>query len=423
MDAPSDVTSLLQRLQHSLWQSEQAHETVALLLVHAAAIDRIDALHGFEAGDRMSAATVRVLRDHALRQKDVVETVSRDEFACLLRPASSEGIAMLGANRILALLSAPMQFGTTLVAPEVAIGIAMSAPHFMAGELLQRAKYALQSARNHRDRIRVYGGAAESCRMVDPLEYENRLRAAIQQNGLTLLFQPQLDVRKRRIVAAESLLRWHDETLGFVPPQLAVRTAESAGLIDELSQWVITSAIRHSVEFQKVDPDFRISINVSPSNLRELDLPFYVDRALRTWGVKGSSIVVEITESAMMVDQPAAHDVLRQLKHHGVKLSVDDFGTGYSSMHYLAQLPLDELKIDLSFVRSMLEHPQHAKIVRSLIDLAHNLDLQVVAEGVENEPILQALEHLGCDTAQGYYVGKPARAEELVARLRAQRSV
>ena len=169
--------------------------------------------------------------------------------------------------------------------------------------------------------------------------------------------------------------------------------------------WVITSAIQACREFQKVIPDFTVSINISPSNLREADLPYYVDRALRTWNVKGESIVIEITETAMMVEQATSHEALRQLKALGVKLSVDDFGTGYSSMQYLAQLPLDELKIDLSFVKGMLDQPQNAKIVRSLIDLAHNLELKVVAEGVESSAILAALDQLGCDHAQGWDVG------------------
>ena len=160
-----------------------------------------------------------------------------------------------------------------------------------------------------------------------------------------------------------------------------------------------------------------MSINISPSNLREADLAYYVDRALRTWNVRGSSIVIEITETAMMVEQTTSHEALRQLKSLGVKLSVDDFGTGYSSMQYLALLPLDELKIDLSFVTAMLDQPQNAKIVRSLIDLAHNLELKVVAEGVENPEILHALNLLGCDHAQGWDVGKPSTLQDLMTRL------
>jgi EAL domain-containing protein (putative c-di-GMP-specific phosphodiesterase class I) len=319
---------------------------------------------------------------------------------------------------VLTVLSAPMQFGGHMITPDAAVGIAMAEGEATAGELLQRAKHALQSARGHRDRISVYTSTHERVDRADQLEYENRLRAAIEQNRLMLYFQPQLDIRRGRFVGAEALLRWQDESLGFVPPHVVVQTAESAGLMDHLTMWVITAAIQRCVQFQKIDPDFRISINISPSNLREADLPFYVDRALRTWGVKGSSVVIEITETAMMIDQTLANEAIRQLKAHGLKLSVDDFGTGYSSMYYLAQLPLDELKIDLVFVRGMLEQPQHAKIVRSLVDLAHNLDLSVVAEGVENEAVLRALQQLGCDTAQGYFVGKPAPADDLLQRLR-----
>ena len=275
----------------------------------------------------------------------------------------------------------------------------------------------MHEARGLRDRISLYMPPAGDAAAIDQLEYENRLRDRDRAEQSRLCFQPQLDMRTGRVGGAEALLRWNDEVLGPVPPHLAVRAAESAGLIDHLTMWVITSAIQSCHEFQKVLPDFTVSINISPSNLREADLPYYVDRALRTWNVRGSSIVIEITETAMMVEQATSHEALRQLKALGVKLSVDDFGTGYSSMQYLAQLPLDELKIDLTFVKAMLEQPQNAKIVRSLIDLAHNLELTVVAEGVENAETLAALAHLGCDHAQGWDVGKPSTLQDLMTRL------
>lgn len=410
---------VVERLQDSLTEAQRSGEAIGLLLVHAAAINRIDALHGFHAGDRMSNSIAHLLRTKALRKRDLIESLSRDEFACVLRPAPSEGIAMLAANRVLMVLAPPMEFSGKSVTPDAAVGIAMFPAQAQdAGELLQRAKHALHEARGLRERISLYVPPPGDAATIDQLEYENRLRAAIDQNNLALCYQPQLDIRAGRISGAEALLRWNDDVLGEVPPYLAVRAAESAGLIDHLTMWVITSAMQSCHEFQKVQPDFTVSINISPSNLREADLPFYVDRAPRTWNVRGSSIVIEITETAMMFEQAMSHEALRQLKALGVKLSVDDFGTGYSSMQYLAQLPLDELKIDLSFVKAMLEQPQNAKIVRSLIDLAHNLELKVVAEGVENAEILAALAHLGCDHAQGYYVGKPTTVPELMEQLR-----
>jgi diguanylate cyclase (GGDEF)-like protein len=412
---------VVERLQDSLAQAMRSGESVGLLLVQAAAVDRIDALHGFHAGDRMSHAIAQLLRSKALRKRDLIEPLSRDEFACILRPAPSEGIAMLAANRVMSLLAPPMEFSGKSVTPDAAVGIAMFPLQASnASELLQRAKHALHVARGQRERIWLYAPPAGDGAVIDQLEYENRLRHAIEQNTLMLYFQPQLDIRTGRMGGAEALLRWHDDVLGLVPPSLAVRAAESAGLIDQLTMWVITSAIQSCREFQKIDPDFTVSINISPSNLREADLPYYVDRALRTWNVRGSSIIIEITETAMMVEQETSHEALRQLKSLGVRLSVDDFGTGYSSMQYLAQLPLDELKIDLSFVQAMLDVPQNHKIVRSLIDLAHNLELKVVAEGVETQAILGALTSLGCDQAQGWDVGRPTTVADLLARLREQ---
>jgi EAL domain-containing protein (putative c-di-GMP-specific phosphodiesterase class I) len=313
-----------------------------------------------------------------------------------------------------------MDSGGMWITPDIAVGIAMFPEQADdAGQLLQRAKHALQDARGHRDRISLYSPPPAGATAIDPLEYENRLRIAIEQNSLALHFQPQLDIRTGRVGGAEALLRWHDDILGPVAPHVAVRAAESAGLIDELTMWVITSAIQACAQFQQFEPEFTVSINISASNLREADLPHYVDRELRTWNVPAQSIIIEITESEMMVEHVSSREALQALKALGVKLSVDDFGTGYSSMQYLTQLPLDELKIDLSFVKAMLDHPQNAKIVRSLIDLAHNLELKVVAEGVETQEILAALDQLGCDQAQGWDVGKPMTATDLLVRLRA----
>ena len=415
------LNPLVGRVQSMLSEAQAKGDNVGLLLVHAAAVDRIDARHGFNAGDRLSTKIAGVLRSKALRKNDSIEILSRDEFACILRPISSEGVAMLAAQRVMTLLGAtPLEFGGISELADIAIGIAMFPDHGRdAEELLQRAKYALQTARGHRDRIWIYEIQAAAS-AVDQSQYAARMRLALDQNSLTLHYMPQASLRTGRLTGAEALLRWTDDVLGFVPPYGAVQAAESAGLIDRLTQWIITSAVQQCAEFQSIDPEFTVSVNVSPSNLREPDLPLYIDRALRTWDVASSNLMVEITESAMMNDPNAATEALHALHSQGVRLSIDDFGTGYSSMYYLAQLPLDELKIDMSFVRTMLDVPVNAKIVRSLVELAHNLELSVVAEGVENEAIMTALTHLGCDHAQGYHVGKAMPGADLAARLRQQ---
>ena len=415
------LNPLVGRVQSILSEAQSGGENVALLLVHAAAVDRIDARHGINAGDRLSNKVAGVLRSKALRKNDALEALSRDEFACILRPVSSEGVAMLAAQRMMTLLGAtPVEFGGISELADIAIGIAMFPDHGHDAEsLLQRSKLALQTARGHRDHIWIYEKQAAAS-AVDQSQFAARIRLAIEQNSLNLNFMPQASLRTGRLTGAEALLRWTDDELGIVSPYAAVQAAEATGLVDPLTQWIITSAVQQCAEFQRIDPEFTVSVNISPSNLREPDLPLYIDRALRTWDVASGNLVVEITESAMMNDPNAATEALRELKSRGVRLSIDDFGTGYSSMYYLAQLPLDELKIDMSFVRTMLEVPVNAKIVRSLIELAHNLELSVVAEGVENEAIMNALAHLNCDHMQGYHLGKAMPAADLAARLRQQ---
>ena len=420
-EADGFLNPLVGRVQSLLSEAQARGETVALLLVHAAAVDRVDAQHGINAGDRLSNRVAGVLRSKALRNRDAMETLARDEFACILRAVSSEGVAMLAAQRMMTLLGVtPVEFGGISELADIAIGVAMFPDHSHDAEsLLQRAKLALRTARGHRDHIWIYEKQAAAS-AVDQSQYASRIRLAIEQNSLNLHYMPQASLRTGRLTGAEALLRWTDDTLGIVSPYAAVQAAEATGLVDPLTQWIITSAVQQCAEFQRIDPQFTVSVNISPSNLREPDLPLYIDRALRTWDVAGGNLIVEITESAMMNDPNAATEALRELKSRGIRLSIDDFGTGYSSMYYLAQLPLDELKIDMSFVRTMLEVPINAKIVRSLVELAHNLELSVVAEGVENEAIMTALTHLGCDHMQGYYLGKATSGADLAARLREQ---
>lgn len=409
------------RLQSVLTDAAAKGENVALMMVHAATIDRTDARHGFRAGSSLSGRIAGILRTKVLRKRDEIETLARDEYICILPGVPSEEIAMLAAQRVMAFLgAAPLELGQATEFADAAVGIAMFPQHgHDAAGLLQRAKHAMLTARGRNDRICIYepleGGVD-----ADQSQYAARMAAAIEQNSLALHYMPQMCLRTGKLTGAEALLRWTDDIMGQVPPHEAVQAAEASGLMDRLSQWIITSAVQQCAQFREIDPHFQISVNISPSNLLEPDLPLYIDRALRTWGVDSHNLSIEITETAMITNQAAANELLQELKSYGMRLSIDDFGTGYSSMYYLASLPLDELKIDQSFVRDMLDAPNSAKIVRSMIELAHNLELSVVAEGVENEAVQAALTHLGCDHAQGYYIGAAMPAADLLERLRHQ---
>ncbi len=409
------------RVQSILSEAQRTGNSVAVMIVHAGAIDRVDAHSGFQVGNVLSDKIIGILRTNVLRRHDEIEILSRDEYACILPGVSSPGIAMLAAQRTMTLLgTSPLDLGSTSELADVAVGIAMFPEHGRdAAALLQHAKHALLTARERSDKMWIYE-REDAASAIDQSQYVSRMLRALDQNSLGLHFMPQASLRTGRLIGAEALLRWNDEILGSVSPYAAVQIAEANGLIDRLTQWVVTSAVQQFAQFQSIDPHFRIAVNVSPSNLHEPDLALYIDRALRTWGVNSNNLVIEITESAMIANQAAANEVLRELKSYGMRLAIDDFGTGYSSMYYLAQMPLDELKIDQSFVLSMLDAPNSAKIVRSLIDLAHNLELSVVAEGVESEAIMTALARLGCDQAQGYYIGEAMPAADLAARLQEQ---
>jgi diguanylate cyclase (GGDEF)-like protein len=390
---------------------------LAVLLVDCGVVSRADALWGYQAGDAARMQLAQRLRLGVLREHDVFGEPGRDEFAFVLSPADGAGVALLAAQKALRTLAAPIQLGEAEIYSRPAIGIALYPDHGEGAQtLMSRAKMACQSARDSIDRIALYSDTQQRPH-VDVLRYESKLRAAINHSGLELVFQPQFDPASRRVVGLEALLRWQDSELGPVGPDKVIAVAESAGLINDVTFWVISNALRQCAAFRDRGLDIQMSINLSPNNLRERDLPDFIDRGLRTWSLQPERVVIEITETAVLGPREIVDEALKRLKRTGVRLSVDDFGTGYSSMSYLAAMPLDEMKIDLSFVRDMMQVPQHERIVRSMIDLGSSLGLTVVAEGVENERTVQRLAALGCHRLQGFWLCPPVGAEELLRRF------
>jgi EAL domain-containing protein (putative c-di-GMP-specific phosphodiesterase class I) len=241
------------------------------------------------------------------------------------------------------------------------------------------------------------------------------LRTAIQENELAVHFQPKADLVSSTIIGAEALLRWDPPGTGPVPPTQIIALAEECGLISSLTMWVMNASLRHWSGLAKSGIDIKVSVNVTPTNLSDPELPDFIAQALSTWSVPADRLIIELTETAMIGDHERTIDTLHRLKNMGLLLSVDDFGTGYSSMAYLKRMPLDELKVDQTFVRSMLFSREDERIVRSIIDLAHHFDLKVVAEGVENPSTLQFLRTVGCDIAQGYLISRPLPVGEFIA--------
>ncbi|MDH4191481.1 MAG: GGDEF domain-containing phosphodiesterase [Betaproteobacteria bacterium] len=406
---------LTRKLDAIIAEHQAADSQLAVLLIDVGAVSRADSLWGYEKGDRVRAQIAHRL-GAVLRANDIFGETGRDEFALVASRIEGSGVALLAAQKALRAITGPISLGTGDMYARPAIGIAIFPEHGSDAQVLfSHAKLACQAARDQIERIALYADSHQRPH-ADVLRYESRLRSAIDNSRLELVFQPQFSPGQRQPVGLEALLRWQDGELGPVGPDKVIAVAESAGLMNDVTFWVIGNALRQCANFRAHGLDLAMSINLSPNNLRERDLPDFIDRGLRTWGIPAERIVIEITETAVLGAPDTVDEALRRLKGLGLRLSVDDFGTGYSSMSYLATMPLDEMKIDLSFVRDMLDVPQHERIVHAMIELGRSLDLIVVAEGVEDQRTENRLAELGCHRLQGFWLCAPVSGAELLRR-------
>lgn len=397
-------TPFLQRLRHEVRQRDG--QPLAVLIMSTDSRSRLDGVLGYDAGAALAAQVVESLR-LALRDGDVVEHIGSDEFGLILPSISSQGHVVLAAHKILRTLEKPFTIAGQPVYINPSLGISLYPEHGRdADDIMQRANLAMQSAQETHAGFAFHSPEHDQSSSLQ-FSLETDLRHALDENQLFMLYQPQLDLATGRISGAEALVRWNHKSRGAISPGQLVAIAEKTGLISPLTMWVFNTALRQCADYERMGAEATVSVNVSAHTLREPDFPEFVDQALKTWAVTPARLVVEITESAMLEDQARCLQNLARLKALGVMLSMDDFGTGYSSMTQLRTLPLDELKIDLSFVRHMLQVKEDEKIVRSVIDLAHNFGLKVVAEGVEDRETLEFLRELGCDTVQGFHIGLP----------------
>ena len=237
------------------------------------------------------------------------------------------------------------------------------------------------------------------------------LRKAIEANELELYMHPQLDTRSMEIISAEALLRWNHEQYGFIPPDEFVALAESSGAIKPLTRWVIRNSLLLLKQLHNKQFLLGVSINLSAHNLEEPDLTDFIVSQLSRHGIAPEYVTLEITETAMVMNPELAHDILVRWNEIGLATSIDDFGTGYSSLSHLKKLPMNELKIDRSFITDMQNNTDDTMIVRSTLDISHNMNMRVVAEGVETEEIMEALTEMGCDIIQGYLLTPPLGIE------------
>ena len=393
----------------------QDGKQLGLLVLQIAKVEQVDRVLGLQKGEAFMLRATRRMREGVLRKQDQLGRVSRDQFACLLPRIAGEGVAILAANKILGVLEMPIPIGDRSFDPDAVIGIAMYPDHGSDPQALVRnGKLAAGAARGTTERVAVYDpahGESEERNM----QYETRLRYALEQGALGLAFVPQLDLASGRITGLEGVLRWTDGELGAVPEAQAFEAAERAGLVRELTWWVYNNALRLCAELAQTAVRLPLVLKVTASGLAQADFDEFVGRALRTWKVPPERLVIEIHETALATGIEQLQDTLTRLKALGVRLAIDGFGTASSSLSTLAQLPLDEVRIGATFVSDMRQVAFHEKIVRSLAHVAQDLGLTVTAEGVEDADTAAALAALGCTRIQGGYVGSALTVQEVLA--------
>jgi diguanylate cyclase (GGDEF)-like protein len=412
----AEFTALLEALAQT---RRAAGEQLAVLFVDCGVVGRIDAVWGYDVGDGVRERLRARLKSEVLREQDLIGDPGRDEFACVLRNVRGEGVALLAAEKTLRALDQPLWVDADELYARPAVGIALYPEHAAgAANLLQRAKTACRAARERPGRLALF--APDQVGMdAELLVYENRLRAAVAQDALDIVFQPQWDMRTGLVVGAESQLRWRDASLGAVPVEKAIAAAESAGLVNELTLWMVNGALRTCRHFRDAAGlDLRVGVTLSAKSLRLADLPEFVASALKTWNLRPSRLALEITETAVLAHSLESVETLQRLRKAGVRLTLDDPRAGYASLAWLAALPFHEWRIDLAGIGDIVESPPRLALVRSLADCAHRLKLDVLVAGVDDAATAAALKPLGCDVMQGAHLGAPADAAAFVKAYR-----
>ena len=403
-------TYLLEQIERAIDVAAPHKRNVALLHLQVGQFEELNEVLGHSSGDQLFKELSRRVAMAAPRGATLAR-VGDAELALLL-PAGGSDVAVRTAHCIAELVDDPIPVADLMVDASVRVGIALYPSHALSAEsLLRRASAARRHARPIHGGHAIYAGQEEQNSR--RLELMSDLRRAIEHGDLSLYCQPQIDVTSRQVCSAEVLVRWTRPPHGLVPTAEFIGMAEQAGLITQLTNWVLDTAFRQIHDWRQAGFEMPLSINLSAHDLHDPELIGRVRGLLAKWRVDARMVQFELTESAVMEDAVGALATLSALKEGGSSLFVDDFGTGYSSLSYLQKLPVDGIKIDQSFIIPMIEDSDSEMIVRSTIELAHNLGMAVVAEGVESEQVWNRLASAGCDVAQGYLVSAPMPMREL----------
>ena len=410
--------SFMPLLNRCVLASNDRRSPLALLVVDVDGFTRINNVYGYAAGDELLTHLARQLEAVA-RPQDYVARIGDNRFALILTHMLNPGHAELAIQKIQRLLDVPLQTRFARLQVHVTVGAAMCPQHASQPELLlRRAEAALAHARETGRKYATAQDAGDSLGLSDVWDLELQLAGAIERGEMELHYQPQARAGDLAIVGVEALMRWNPPGRGLVSPAVFIPIAERTEQISRLTTWALNTALRQAAEW-KARRRMHVSVNLPGMLVTRPDLPELVQAALELWGSPGVQLTLEITESSLM-DTDFAFQSLVRLRELGVRISIDDFGTGYSCLAYFRHMPADELKIDRSFVSTLREDAASADITRFIVQLAHRFGLGVAAEGVEDAETLALVRALGCETVQGYLIGRPM-ASATFARWLAER--
>ena len=385
----------------------------ALLLLDLDRFKEVNDSLGHHAGDDLLCHVAARLTACLHGSDDLLARLGGDEFAIFLLGVDAEA-AELVAERVHAALAPPFSVDAVTVRIDASVGISLFPVHGReVSNLLRRADIAMYHAKEGRTGHAFYSIAGDSTGGEERLRTLEELREAILTEGLVVFYQPKVDSRTLTVSGVEALVRWVHPTRGLLFPDAFLPLAEQSGLMRDLTTAVLEQSLAQVRRWRDEGRVLAVAVNLSASSLVDLELPLRISEVLLRHGLPASSLELEITEDFLMGDRERARGILTELRALGIRVAVDDFGTGYSSLAYLRELPIDQLKLDRSFVQPMADDPRAAAIVRSTIDLAHSLGMTLVAEGVEDEATAGQLASSGCDESQGFYFSRALPAAEL----------
>jgi diguanylate cyclase len=390
---------------------EPQRRRLALLMLDLDKFKEVNDSLGHQTGDLLLVQVGIVLSEN-LREGDLLARLGGDEFAVLLEDTGHDE-AVDVAVKLRGALAEPFALEDIALHTSISVGIALFPDHGLdLSSLLRRADIAMYRAKTSGTGQHVYNNADDDADATR-LQTVEELRTALATDQLVVHYQPKVDLDTGEVHDVEALVRWDHPTRGLLYPDAFLNLVEESGLMPGLTRVVLAQALDQVAKWHEQGRPLSVAVNLSASSLVDADLPEQVASMLAARGVPPRALQLEITEDFLMADRDRAREILTQLRHSGVQISVDDYGTGYSSLSYLRDLPVDELKLDRSFVFPMSDDARAAALVASTIDLAHSLGLRMVAEGVETEVAYRELARLGCDQAQGYYISRPVPAAEL----------